>query len=126
MARADTEESRQFKIITADARFEDLGTEFGVMIDDKGRIAVAVFAGKVKAEAKLADGRWTVPVSLGRGEAAVCEAAEFTRQVRSETISPRWRRNRKRRRRRSSDGWMPAGSCETAAICWRITISSQT
>ena len=81
MARADTEESRQFTIITPDARFEDLGTEFGVMIDDKGRSAVAVFAGKVKAEAKLADGRWTVPVSLGRGEAAFCEEAEFTRQV---------------------------------------------
>jgi hypothetical protein len=80
-ARADSEQSRQFTILTPNARFVDLGTEFGVMIDDKGRSAVAVFAGKVKAEAKLADGRWTTPVSLIKGEAVVCEGAKFTPQV---------------------------------------------
>jgi hypothetical protein len=80
-ARADTKESRQFAILTPDARFVDLGTEFGVKIDDKGRAAVAVFAGKVNAEAKRADGRWSNPVSLSKGEAALCEGAKFTTQV---------------------------------------------
>jgi hypothetical protein len=80
-ARADTEKSRQFTIATPDARFVDMGTEFGVMIDNKGRAAVAVFAGKVNAEAKLADGRWTAPISLHKGEAVVCEGTKFTPQV---------------------------------------------
>ncbi len=80
-ARADSDESRQFTIVTPDARFVDLGTEFGVMIDDQGRAAVAVFAGEVKAEAKLADGRWTTGVPIREGEAVVCEGAKFTRQV---------------------------------------------
>jgi hypothetical protein len=80
-ARADTEQSRQFSIVTPDARFVDLGTEFGVKIDEKGRAAVAVFAGKVNAEAKLADGRWTAPISLRKGEAVVCEGNKFTPQV---------------------------------------------
>jgi hypothetical protein len=80
-ARAETKESRQFTIVTPNSRFVDFGTEFGVMIDDKGRTSVAVFAGKVNAEAKLADGRWTAPVSFSKGEAAVCEGAQFTPQV---------------------------------------------
>jgi hypothetical protein len=80
-ARADTEKSRQFTILTPDARFVDLGTEFGVMIDDKGRAEVAVFAGKVNAEAKLADGHWAVGVPLGKGEAVVCEGTKFISQV---------------------------------------------
>jgi hypothetical protein len=80
-ARADTKESRQFAILTPDARFVDLGTEFGVRIDDKGRAAVAVFAGKINAEAKRADGRWSDPVSLSKGEAALCVGAKFTAQV---------------------------------------------
>ena len=66
-ARADTEESRQFTIDTPSARFVDLGTEFGVMIDDQGRSAVAVFSGKVNAEAKLANGRWSKPLLSRRG-----------------------------------------------------------
>jgi hypothetical protein len=80
-ARADTKESRQFAILTPDARFVDLGTEFGVRIDDKGRAAVAVFAGKVNAEAKRADGHWSNPVPLSKGEAALCVGAKFTAQV---------------------------------------------
>jgi hypothetical protein len=80
-ARADTEQSRQFTIGTPYARFVDLGTEFGVMVDDKGHASVAVFEGKVNAEAKLADGRWTAPISLKEGEAAVCEKTEFALQV---------------------------------------------
>ena len=75
-ARADTEQSRQFTIGTPFARFVDLGTEFGVMIDAQGRPTVAVFEGKVNAEAKLANGRWTTGISLGKGEAAVCEENE--------------------------------------------------
>ncbi|MGA2062840.1 MAG: LamG-like jellyroll fold domain-containing protein [Thermoguttaceae bacterium] len=80
-ARADTEKSRQFTILTPDARFVDLGTEFGVKIDDEGRAEVAVFAGKVNAEAKLADGHWAAGVSLGKGEAVVCEGTKFISQV---------------------------------------------
>ncbi|MGD0518940.1 MAG: LamG-like jellyroll fold domain-containing protein, partial [Thermoguttaceae bacterium] len=80
-ARADTKQLRQFTILTPDARFVDLGTEFGVMIDDKGRAAIAVFAGKVNAEAKLANGRWDAPVTLSAGEAVVCEGTKFTPQV---------------------------------------------
>jgi hypothetical protein len=80
-ARANTEKSRQFTIATPDARFVDLGTEFGVMIDAQGRAAVAVFEGKVNAEAKLANGRWTAPISLRKGEAAICEGTKFTPHV---------------------------------------------
>jgi hypothetical protein len=80
-ARAESAESREFAIVTPDARFVDLGTEFGVMIDEKGHAAAAVFKGKVKAEAKLPDGRWTAGISIREGEAVVCEAATFTRQV---------------------------------------------
>ncbi len=80
-ARAEKEQAGQFAIITPDARFIDLGTEFGVMIDDKGHVAAAVFSGKVKAEAKLPDGRWTTGISIREGEAVVCEAANFTRLV---------------------------------------------
>jgi hypothetical protein len=80
-ARADTKQSRLFAIITHGARFVDLGTEFGVRIDDKGRAAVAVFAGKVNAEAKRANGRWSAPVSVGKGEAVLCEGTKFITQV---------------------------------------------
>jgi hypothetical protein len=76
-ARCDAEQSHQFAILTPGARFVDLGTEFGVMIDDKGRSAVAVFAGKVNAEARLADGKWDTPVALSAGEAVICEEAKF-------------------------------------------------
>jgi hypothetical protein len=76
-ARADAKEARNFTILTPNARFVDLGTEFGVMIDDKGCATVAVFNGKVNAEAKLADGLWTKPVSLHKGEAAVCVETKF-------------------------------------------------
>jgi hypothetical protein len=79
--RADTEQSRQFTIATPDARFIDLGTEFGVMIDAQGRAAIAVFQGKVMAESKLAGGRWSAPVPLIEGDAAVCVGREFTQQV---------------------------------------------
>jgi hypothetical protein len=86
--RAESDESRQFAILTPQARFVDLGTEFGVMIDDKGRSAIAVFAGKVKAEAKLSNGRWTAPLALCKGEAVVCEGAKFTPQVASRSDFP--------------------------------------
>ena len=36
------------------------------MIDDKGQSAVAVFTGKVNAEAKLADGSWSNPMLWAR------------------------------------------------------------
>jgi hypothetical protein len=87
-ALAEAEKSRQFAILTPDARFVDLGTEFGVRIDNKGRAAVAVFAGKVNAEAKRADGRWTTPVSLHKGQAAVCEGTKFISQVASRSDFP--------------------------------------
>ena len=80
-ARADTEASRQFVIATPHARFVDQGTEFGVLIDDRGRAEVAVFEGKVNAVARLANGRWTAPVPLVEGQAAVCEGAKFSPQV---------------------------------------------
>ena len=77
-ARADTEQSRQFTIVTPNAKFVDLGTEFGVEVDTKGHSAVAVFSGNVKAAAKLADGGWTQPISVTKGEAVVCEGEKFT------------------------------------------------
>jgi hypothetical protein len=77
VAEANAEQARNFTILTPNSRFVDLGTEFGVMIDNKGRTAVAVFAGKVNAEVKLADGDWTAPVSFRKGEAAVCVESKF-------------------------------------------------
>jgi Concanavalin A-like lectin/glucanases superfamily/FecR protein len=87
-ARADTDESRQFTILTPDARFVDLGTEFGVKIDEQGRAEVAVFAGKVNAEAKLADGHWDTPVALKAGEAVVCVEAKFSPYVAQRSSFP--------------------------------------
>ena len=46
-----------------------------------GRAAIAVFAGKVKAEAKRADGTWTGQISLEEGEAGVYERSKFIPQV---------------------------------------------
>jgi hypothetical protein len=80
-ARADSAKSQRFTIVTPDVQFVDLGTEFGVMIDERGHAAAAVFSGKIKAEAKLPDGRWTAPISIRKGEAVVYEAANFTRTV---------------------------------------------
>jgi hypothetical protein len=76
-ARADTEQSRQFTIVTPNANFVDLGTEFGVNVDAKGQSAVAVFSGKVNAVAKRADGSLTHPVSVTRGKSMVCEGGKF-------------------------------------------------
>jgi hypothetical protein len=87
-AQADSQRSREFTIATRDARFVDLGTEFGVMIDESGRTEAAVFEGKVNAEAKLADGRWNTPVALGEGEAVVCENRNFTPLVAQRTSFP--------------------------------------
>jgi hypothetical protein len=75
--RAETKESRQFTVVTPDARFVDMGTEFGVMIDEKGRAAAAVFEGKVRAEARLANEKWDAPVTLSEGEAVVCNGRKF-------------------------------------------------
>ena len=81
IARADTEQSRQFTIVTPNARFVDMGTEFGVAVEANGRAAVAVFAGKVIAEAKKTDGSWTTPIPLQEGQAGVYEQFKFTHQV---------------------------------------------
>jgi hypothetical protein len=80
-ARADTKQSRQFTIVTSNARFVDMGTEFGVAVEANGRAAVAVFAGKVKAEAKKADGGWTKQISLREGQAGMYEQSKFTSLV---------------------------------------------
>lgn len=77
LARADTEKSRQFTITTPNAKFVDLGTEFGVEVDVKGKSSVAVFSGKVNAAAKLDEGRWTNPIPVKEDEAVVCEGQKF-------------------------------------------------
>jgi Concanavalin A-like lectin/glucanases superfamily len=87
-ARADSEQSRYFTIASTDARFVDLGTEFGVMIDEKGRAAVAVFEGKVNAAARLANGRWDAPVPIIAGEAVVCVERKFSSYVAQRTNFP--------------------------------------
>jgi hypothetical protein len=80
-AKADSKQSRQFTIVTPTARFVDLGTEFGVEVNTKGRSAVAVFSGKVNAAAKHADGSWTNPIPVAGGEAVICENEKFTSSV---------------------------------------------
>jgi hypothetical protein len=77
-AQADAAQSRQFTILTPNAKFVDMGTEFGVEIDAKGRSSLAVFSGKVNASAKLAEGRWTNPIAVKRNEAVVCYGINFT------------------------------------------------
>ena len=89
---------------------------------------VAVFAGKVNAEAKLADGRWDTPVSLSKGEAVVCEESEIYFASRSA----------KRFSHATTAAAAPAvaviptlagcqpRSCKTTRICWPIMISSPT
>ncbi|MCC6127365.1 MAG: FecR domain-containing protein [Pirellulales bacterium] len=80
-ARADTLSSRGFAISTSAARFVDRGTEFGVAVDGQGRASVAVFAGAVDAEAKIAAGRWTAPVKIVEGEALACEGSKFVERA---------------------------------------------
>jgi len=86
--RAATERSRQFAIVTPYARFVDLGTEFGVRIDDKGRSEVAVFSGKVNAEAKLPNSKWDTPLVVSAGEAVVCEGGKFASFVTQRSSFP--------------------------------------
>jgi hypothetical protein len=80
-ARANTEQSRQFTIITPNAKYVDLGTEFGVQVDAQERSSVAVFSGKVNASAKRANGSWDTPISVKKGEAVICEGVKFTQSV---------------------------------------------
>lgn len=87
-ATANSVSSHGFTIYTPAARFSDLGTEFGVQVDAEGRAAVAVFVGKVHAEAKQANGSWAKPLSLREGEGAVCEKASFTRQAANRSDFP--------------------------------------
>ena len=58
-----------------------MGTEFGVVIETEGRAAVAVFAGKVKAAAKMADGGWAAQITLQEGDAGEYEKTKFTNLV---------------------------------------------
>jgi hypothetical protein len=58
-----------------------MGTEFGVAVEANGRAAIAVFAGKVKAEAKKADGGWNRQISLQEGQAGMYEQSKFTSLV---------------------------------------------
>ena len=81
VARADTKQSGQFTITTPNARFVDMGTAFGVAVEAEGRAAIAVFTGKVMAEAKKAGGGWTAQIALKEGQAGIYEKAKFTRQV---------------------------------------------
>lgn len=81
IARADAEQSRQFTIVTPNARFVDMGTEFGVAVEADGRASIAVFAGKVKAESKRADGGWNRQILLQEGQAGVYEQSKFIPQV---------------------------------------------
>jgi hypothetical protein len=76
-ARADTVQARQFTIVTPNAKYVDLGTEFGVEVNAKGYSTLAVFSGKVNASAKLAEGSWTKPIPVAKGEAVACDKKTF-------------------------------------------------
>ena len=73
-ARVETIEAEGFTINTPNARFVDLGTEFGVKVDEQGREEAHVFAGRVNAETKLSGGGWSAPLALVQGQAFVWRA----------------------------------------------------
>ena len=87
-ARCGTEQSRQFTIVTPNARFIDLGTEFGVMVNDKGHSEVAVFSGKVNAASKLPNDRWDTPVVVSEGKAVACEGGKIASVVAQRSSFP--------------------------------------
>jgi hypothetical protein len=80
-ARVETIEAEGFTINTPNARFVDLGTEFGVKVDARGRDEVHVFAGRVNAETKTAEGGFSAPRALHRGEAFVFDGKTTAVQV---------------------------------------------
>ena len=80
-AQVETIEAEGFTIITPNARFVDLGTEFGVKVDEQGRDEAHVFKGRVNAETKLSGGGWSAPVALVQGQAFVWKGFQFTVQV---------------------------------------------
>ena len=87
-AQVGTIEAEGFTINTPNARFVDLGTEFGVKVDDKNREEAHVFIGRVNAETKSAGGGWNVPVPLRQGQAFVWKGEQYTVQAARRTDFP--------------------------------------
>lgn len=73
VARAETDLAQGFTIRTPTAQIVDLGTEFGVTVDEQGRTETHVFAGHVLAQAIGVKRASSEPVRLKAGQAARVE-----------------------------------------------------
>jgi hypothetical protein len=79
---------KQPAINTPNGRYIDLGTEFGVRVDEKNREEVHVFAGRVNAEIKTSNGDWSAPRPLRQGEAFIFSGKIALVQVAQRTGFP--------------------------------------
>lgn len=73
VARAETNQAQGFTIRTPTAQIVDLGTEFGVTVDEQGQTETHVFAGRVIAQAIGAKRAKSEPLRLKAGQAARVE-----------------------------------------------------
>jgi len=73
VARAETDLAQGFTIRTPTAQIVDLGTEFGVTVDEQGQTETHVFAGHVLAQAIGVKRASSEPVRLKAGQAARVE-----------------------------------------------------
>ncbi|MEN6451633.1 MAG: LamG-like jellyroll fold domain-containing protein [Thermoguttaceae bacterium] len=81
VVRAETDQARGFTIRTPTAQIVDLGTEFGVTVDEQGQTETHVFAGQVLAQVIGVKRAASEPVRLTAGQAARVESrsASFQR-----------------------------------------------
>lgn len=74
VARAETDQAQGFTIRTPTAQIVDLGTEFGVVVDEQGRTETHVFVGRVLAQAIGVKRTTSEPLRLDAGQAARAES----------------------------------------------------
>lgn len=86
VARAETDQAQGFTIRTPTAQIVDLGTEFGVTVDEQGRTETHVFAGHVLAQAIGVKRATSEPLRLKSGQVARVESRGI--QLRRVAASP--------------------------------------
>ncbi|NLE40188.1 MAG: FecR domain-containing protein, partial [Pirellulaceae bacterium] len=69
-------EARGFAVETPSAKVVDLGTEFGVWVDDDGRVETHVFGGQVEVTVPVSTDSPGPAARLGKGEAVQIAAAD--------------------------------------------------
>ncbi|MCG8586627.1 MAG: FecR family protein, partial [Pirellulales bacterium] len=97
VARCEPPESKGFAIFTPNARVVDLGTEFGIEVDERGS-EVAVLTGEVELTSAAADGtKQTIRLAKDEGASVAAESGSV---VRHETADVRMIATMRRRMHR--------------------------